>query len=357
MIRLDLSPVTRWSLLAAGLLLPIAASVLMRLLMERPQAERLAGPSVLAPTPCDATRLDTSCPDDLHCVAGTCRSLRLAARRREGEACAEDLCAVGLECFDGLCVAPERLPVAPEACRAGPTRMALDYLRSRCATMLGQTDAPLTACTAETWEGLSSQDPNFEGYIEALPRKFSVHFPLGEPGPRGAWLTSEIRSYYSQQLEQHHAALMDARAIFVLGRASVEGSAEMNRALSERRTAVVAELLREDLGPTAPPVHVWALANNDTLAQERFKASMGAAVVAWDETTVARLRSVLQTDLARLPSSDWQWVNAAINRVVLVVPLYCDGREYHPTPSFQGAGDTVEQARADARPDKKEPGR
>lgn len=354
MISLALSRVTRWSLLAVGLLLPVAAGVLVRLANDRPAAERLAGPAEPAPTPCDPSRLDLVCPDDRHCVAGICRPLRLAARRWEGEPCTEDLCAAGLECFNERCLAPERLPVAPEVCRGGATHMALENLRSRCASALGQVDAPLTACTEETWEGLSSRDPTFEAFIEVLPRKFSVHFPQGEPGPRGTWLTAGIEGYYLQQLEQHHAALMEARAIFVIGRASVEGSAELNRALSERRTAVIARLLRAELGPTAPPVHVWALASDDALSPERFQANMSAAAVAWDATTVGRIHTMLQTDLAEQPGSEWQWLHAVINRVVLVVPIYCDGREYHPTASFAGAGTTARPASAEAKPDAKE---
>lgn len=351
MIALELSRVTRWSLLAAGMLLPVTAAVLVRLVTDRPQRERLADLTAPVPTPCDPTRLDITCPDDLHCIAGTCQPLRLAARRQEADSCAEDLCAVGLECFDGRCFAPKRLPVAPDVCRAGPTRMALEYLRSRCATALSRADAPLTACSAATWESLSSRDPTFEGYIEVLPHKFSVHFPQGEPGLRGGWLAPPIRSYYLQQIHRHHAVLTEARAIFVIGRASVEGSAELNRALSERRTALVAELLSEDLGPAAPPVHVWALASDDALSPERFRASMDAEAVAWDETTVDRIRGMLKTDLAEQSGQDWQWLHAAINRVVLVVPVYCDGREYHPTASFQGA----EPASDDARSAAKEP--
>lgn len=337
MIDLELSRLTRWSLLAAGLLFPVAMAVLLRLVTDPPRAAPLADLSTPVPIICDSARLDASCPGDLHCVASTCKSLRLAARRREGEACTEDLCAVGLECFEGRCFAPERLPVAPDVCRAGPTRAALEYLRSRCAAALGHADSRLTACNAETWEGLSSRDPTFEGHIEALPRKFSLHFPRGEPGPRGRWLTSEIRSYYMQQLAEHHPMLREARAIFVIGRASVEGSYEANRALSERRTAVVAELLQEGLGPAAPPIHAWALASDDALPPERFRASMDAAAVAWDTATVSRIRAMLQTNLAELPGEDWQWLHATINRVVLIVPMYCDGHEYHPATSFQGA--------------------
>ncbi|HEY0132671.1 MAG TPA: hypothetical protein VGB85_01290 [Nannocystis sp.] len=337
MISLDLPRSTRWSLLAAGLMLPLAVAMMIRL-AQTPAPKHTPVRSVPAfPALCDATRLDGRCADDQHCVADICHPLRRGARGTEGTLCRGDLCDAGLECFHGRCVSWDRLPRAPEVCRAGPTRASLEYLRSRCAADLGQVDAPLTACTAKTWEPLSRRDPTFAGHIEALTHVFTVHFPQGEPGPRGTWATPEIRATYLRQLAPHHAALRDAKALLVIGRASVEGSEELNRALSERRTALVVGLLRSALGDAAPPIHAWALADQDALPPEQFMRVMKTAVLAWDEAITRRL--LTQTDLAERSGPDWQWFLEVVNRAVLIVPLYCDGREYYPQPSFQGAAD------------------
>lgn len=335
MISLQLPRSTRWSLLGMGLMAPLAAAMMIRLAQAPAsavtQVERL--PSL--PTFCDATRLDARCADDLHCVAGTCQPLRRGARGTEGTVCSGDLCDAGLECFHGRCVSWSRLPVASEVCRAGPTRAALEYLRSRCAADLGQADAPLTACTVKTWEPLSRRDPTFAGHIEALTHVFTVHFPQGEPGPRGTWATQGILGTYLRQLAPHRAVLLKAKALLVIGRASVEGSDELNRALSERRTALVARLLRTALGDATPPIHAWALSDQDALPPEQFMRVMKTAVLAWDEDVARQV--LTQTDLAERSGPDWQWFLEVVNRAVLIVPLYCDGREYYPQPSFQGA--------------------
>lgn len=335
MIALELPYSTRGSLLAVGLMLPLAVAMVVRAAQAPAPAVTQAGPAPALPTLCDATRLDVRCADDRHCVAGTCQPLRRGARGTEGTACGGDLCDAGLECFHGRCVAWDRLPRAPEVCRAGPTRAALEYLRSRCAADLGQVDAPLTACTVKTWEPLSRRDASFAGHIEALSHVFTVHFPQGEPGPRGTWVTPGIVATYLRQLAPHRAALLDAKALLVIGRASVEGSDELNRALSERRTALVARMLRIALGEAAPPIHAWALADQDALPPEQFMRVMKTAVLAWDEAVARRI--LARTDLAERSGPDWQWLHEAVNRAVLIVPLYCDGREYYPQPSFQGA--------------------
>jgi hypothetical protein len=241
-------------------------------------------------------------------------------------------------------VAWDRLPLAPEVCRAGPTRAALEYLRGRCAEDLRSRDAPLTACTAKkTWEPLSHQDPTFTGHIEALTHLFTVHFPQGEPGPRGGWPAPNIFGTYLEQLAPHHSTLLGARALLVIGRASAEGSKEFNEKLAGRRIALVERLLRTALGEAAPPIHAWALADLDSLQPEKFRRIKMRAVLSWDADVTRRILD--PSDLTRLSGAEWDSNLATINRNVLIVPLYCDGREFFPQPSFQGVLDPIKEPR------------
>lgn len=116
MITLDLPRSTRWSLCSTGLMIPLAIAVLVRLVGAPSQVEAEEEPQLALPTLCDPTRLEDSCTDGLHCIAGTCEPLRRGSHGREGTACAGDLCEAGLECFHGRCTTWDRLPLAPEVC-------------------------------------------------------------------------------------------------------------------------------------------------------------------------------------------------------------------------------------------------
>jgi hypothetical protein len=170
-----------------------------------------------------------------------------------------------------------------------------------------------------------------------------VHFPQGEPGPRGRWPTPNIYATYLEQLAPHHAALQEAKALLVIGRASVEGPKEINQALSARRIALVESLLRAALGASAPPIHAWALADQDALSPEKFMRIEMRAVLSWDTNVTRKILD--HTDLTRRSSSEWDSLLATINRNVLIVPLYCDGREFYPQPSFQGVLDPSKEPR------------
>lgn len=343
MIALSLPRATRWSLGSAGLMVPLAIAVLVRLAAAPSRGEAAVEVRPAMPTLCDATRLADSCRDGLHCVAGTCEPLRRSASGREGTACGGDLCEAGLECFQGRCTAWERLPLAPEVCRAGPTRAALEYLRKRCAEAVRSKDAPLTACTSKTWEELSRLDPSFAGNLEALSHLLTVHFPQGQPGPRGGWPAADEFGAYLEQLGPHHGALLEARALLVIGRASPEGTMEFNRELAGRRIALVERLLRTALGAAAPPIHAWALADQDALPPEKFRRLKMRAVLSWDAKVTEGILD--PSDLTLRPGPAWELNLATINRSVLIVPLYCDGREFFPQPSFQGVLDPIKELR------------
>lgn len=334
MIPLALAPSLRWSLFAAGLLAPLAGGVVLRVLLAPPAASSGGLSPAFERRPCNPTRLDEACSGSSHCVAGTCVPLRRPVRRPAGEACAEALCEPGLECFRGRCTPPEQVPRAPAECEPPRVRAALAALRSQCAGP-DDPDAPLTACTTEAWERLSSQDPQFERRLGELPGVFSLHFPLNKPDPDGQWFTPTVAATYVQQLEGLAPRLQGARQLLIVGRASIDGDGELNRELALRRAAMVEEMLRAAFGEAVPPVRRWALASQHPLALEFFQDSVRISI-AWDVDTSAEIRDLLAGDLARLPGKSWRWLHGAINRVVIVVPLACDGHEFFPIPAFAG---------------------
>jgi len=334
-IRPSLAPAVRGSLFAAGLLAPLAVGVVLRLLLAPPPAPVVAPAPTLELRSCDPTRLDESCLGGTHCVAGTCQPLRRPVRRPVGEACADALCEPGLECFRGRCSEPSQIPRAPAQCEPPRVRAALAALQARCAGP-GDPEAPLTACPTGTWERLSGQDPQFERRLGELPGVFSVHFPLNKPDPGGRWFQPDVEAAYLQQLRRSAPRLQGAGQLLVVGRASVEGDGELNRELALRRAAQVEGLLQAAFGDALPPVRRWALASQVPLALEYFQNSVRAPPVAWDAAAADEMRRMLAVDHAQLPAKQWQWLRGAINRVVLVVPMYCDGREFYPTPAFAG---------------------
>lgn len=327
----------RWSLLLTGVLVPVTAAAVVRVLrMPAPLAEVAVAEQ--RSRRCEPARLDEEvCPAGEHCIAGECKVLRREVRREAGEACGGSLCSPGLECFRGVCVEPEDLPVVPDVCRPEAVRAAVTYLRSQCATRMGAPTTSLRDCTAEAWHAFSATDPQFENQLAALPGTFSVHFERDKPDPALRWPGLEVRAEYRRQLAEHRAALVTADQVLVIGRASVEGDLERNRALAERRAALTEELLSLELADALPQTRRWGLAHEHALAPERFKLDVRAPPVAWARGEAQRLGEALQRDLRAVPRETWQWVQSTINRVALVVPLYCDGSEYYPSPAYQGA--------------------
>lgn len=337
-LALELTRSLRWSLLMIGVLMPVTAAALVRVALAPARAAEVVAEA--APRlACDSARLDAApCPATLHCVAGWCEPLRREVRRGEGEACGETLCTPGLECFRGACTQLEDLPVAAVKCRPPAVRAAIAYLRSQCAARIGAPGASLRDCTAEAWLRFSETDPQFEAQLGALPGVFSLHFERDQPDPEMRWVTPTIRAAYRAQVAERRSSLVTADQVLVIGRASVEGDLERNRGLAERRGALAEELLDEVLEADARPMtRRWGLAHLHALAPERFKVDVREPPIAWTRAEAERLRTALDADLRTLPTETWQWVQFAINRVALVVPLYCDGTEYHPTPAFQGA--------------------
>ena len=133
-------------------------------------------------------------------------------------------------------------------------------------------------------------------------------------------------------------------------RASPDGDRQQNHDLAVRRmdmvTQLISEVVNEGLSETERkqiPIQPFAMRDAKPLNPERFKKSYldvadkagqktSSPIVAWDETNQRRLQGLLDggLDLKDQSSKDWTELFNAINRVVLVVPIPCDGSEYKP---------------------------
>ena len=337
MIALGLGRTLRHGLFSAGLLAPLSVGVVLRVAYS-------GGPTVVsrpveAPTPCDATRIDTMCSEGQRCVAGECRVMRVAERAAEQESCAGLKCAPGLECHRNACMRVEVLPLAPMACREPAVRAALTELTRTCAQARGTAEMLLTSCNTEDWQSLSRRNTSLERHLMAMPGAFSVFYPQGKPDERQTWPSPDVRDLYMDGLLGHREELRRARQIFVIGRASVLGDERVNARLAERRARFVEGLLTKMLGAERPPILRWGLADDFTMGIEDVRQRMKSAPIAADANDVAELAKVRRPDfnLTTLSSAQVKRVTEMLNRVVFVVPLPCDGLEFNPPPAFVAA--------------------
>ena len=111
-------------------------------------------------------------------------------------------------------------------------------------------------------------------------------------------------------------------------------------------TQLIGEVVNEGLSETERkqiPIQPFAMRDAKPLNPERFKSSyldvatkpgekQSSPIVAWDEINQRRLQVMLDggLDLKDQATKDWNELFNAINRVVLVVPIPCDGTEYKP---------------------------
>jgi hypothetical protein len=326
MIALELDRGVRVGLATAGLLAPVALGLLLRIASGSALVEEVI--AELRPTQsCDSRRLDARCDEGV-CVASVCRVIHEPVRRREQESCrGGELCAPGLECEMGLCTREPR--VADASCRAPEVQGALMRLRRRCAGVKGRDEVGLSACSEVEWEKMARADKGVDADLLALPGAFAVFFPVGAPDAAGRWVSPHMREHYVASLRGSPAirgALGAAKAVMVVGRASVTGDALANRELAQRRATTAAEWIKEAARVQAP-VLVWGLADELTLSIGVMRGLL-AAPIAEDEEAARELM-----ELGRGMVGE----TAALNQVALVVPLRCDGQEFFPRPTVYAA--------------------
>lgn len=333
MIPIALPREVRLGLLALGFLLPVALGVVLRIAGETPAPAERRGEEA---TPCEATRLDATCPAGQRCAAGLCLPARLGAPLLAGERCsAAQGCGLGLECHRGRCQEEGALRaiVAPLGCRPQALRRVLAALQVRCAKALGVEDAVLGDCDGSKWTAIS-RERGFDELMREASAGFSVFFPHAEPDARGRWPTTEARAFLLRGVEASREELRAGRIVLSYARASTVGGAEENAALAARRNDLVASLIQEALG-RAPALRRWTLAatTEDSL-EARRRDLRGRRLVASTEAELAELRSLPALRDEELGRRERE-LRDAVNRVVDVVPLPCDGHEFFPVPAFR----------------------
>jgi hypothetical protein len=304
---------------------------------------------------CDASTPEGSakCPPGQYCMGDKCAPIDDLAICGEGDSCRDCDCEMPLVCHQMRCQDPGKLERAPLECaRNEELAKAVRNLQNKCASRdksLGDL-VSTRSCTPSDWEQLAIDDPQFDLILAAFPGRFSVHYPTGLPKKGTNWPTKTVREHYKQQIRRFKEQLTRAKQVFVIGRASPDGDRQENHDLAVRRmdmvTQIIGEVVNEGLAETERkqiPIQPFAMRDAKPLNPERFKKSYldvqdkpgektPSPVVAWDETNQKRMQSLLDgaIDLKDQSGRDWTELFNAINRVVLVVPIPCDGTEYKP---------------------------
>lgn len=299
--------------------------------------------------PCDLSRPDADpCPGELICLGGRCQAIEKERVCREGESCRDCECAPGLLCHRLRCRDRDDLSLAPLDCRTDKAVAdAVKKLVSDCETRevsVGQL-VSLEACSGDDWQAISLGNEQFDILLTAFKYRFSVHFPPNEPNRRKSWPGKRERERYLQQLRKLREPLATAKQIFIIGRSSPDGNKEDNYKLALRRMDMVAGLVEEVVFAGLPrteqkplPIQQWAMRDERLVAPEYFARNyLSRAVQAdfgvppwltWDETSEAWFQKMLAE--TELTDAQRKALLSAINRVVLVVPIPCDGTEYIP---------------------------
>ncbi len=280
------------------------------------------------------------CPPGQVCIGGRCELDEPPRICGEGDICDDCRCAGELVCYLHRC-RPEPPPPS-DVCLQPTVHESMTYLARECSRVDNDRDAILStlSCSADDWKKLAIDPDKLDTILAAFPDRLSFHFASGIPRGNSPLGTRE-REHYLKALRKHRAALLSAKQVLVIGRSSPDGNPEANYILALRRIDVVTELLREVIGAAAAdkvPLRAWSLASESPLTPSRYRNFYAQASITATDRDDARLASLLDRELDPRYLEDWRWLYGTINRVVLVIPIPCDGTEWDPAEmsSFQG---------------------
>jgi hypothetical protein len=203
----------------------------------------------------------------------------------------------------------------------------------------------LEACSGDDWQAISLGNEQFDLLLTAFKYRFSVHFPPSEPNKRKSWPGKGERKRFLQHLRKLREPLATAKQIFIIGRSSPDGNKEDNYKLALRRMDMVAGLIEEVIYDGIPrteqkplPIQQWAMRDERLVAPEYFAKNYVSQAVqgefgvppwlVWNDATEVWFQKILAE--TELTDAQRKALLSAINRVVLVVPIPCDGTEYIP---------------------------
>lgn len=306
---------------------------------------------------CNASSVETqACPDNHYCRFDTCVPLDRPLACSAGESCRDCDCAAGLVCHHNRCVDQDRVDRAPLICQENERlSAAVKTLAAKCAERKKSVDDIVTsgACSVADWEELALEDEEFDLLLAAFPNRFAVHFPVGRPHLKGRdWPSSGEREHALGQLRGFREPLTSAKQIFVIGRASPDGSQQTNHLLALGRMTLVSELIHTVIYEGIPEtqrsqkrirIRSFTLPTSKPIDPKRYKSTYldnppGLAplpqepLVTWDTPSLRSLKEKLADPalLARGNGREWDELFNAVNRVVLVIPIPCLGDEYRP---------------------------
>lgn len=308
--------------------------------------------------PCDASSLEGSlCPDGLYCRFDTCVPAEAPETCAEGESCRDCECGAGLVCHHFRCIDSERVDKTPLVCIEN-TRLfdAVGQLVSKCKERKKDVNTIISSgsCSTKDWEELALEDDKFDLLLSAFPHRFAVHFQTGKPPLRSRdWPPSKIQDHYLAQIRSFREPLLSAKQIFVIGRASPDGSIKTNHDLALRRMNLVSQFIERVIyeGLTESqrdayriPIRSFTLPSAAPIQPDRYRSTYlqnpeGTEPLAldplmtWDDPSLVALKRALDdpTLLNQRSGREWQELYGMVNRVVLVIPIPCLGTEYRPT--------------------------
>lgn len=300
---------------------------------------------------CDASTLEGAiCPSGSFCKFDRCVPIEPDPVCGEGESCRECDCAEGLYCHQFRCTSKKYIDWVPPECEKD-TRLAdaVRVLADRCSKRKNNLD-DMSSCTPAEWSELALADEEFDLLLSAFPNRFAVHFPPGRPYLKGEdWPTAEMRDHLRGRIGEFRQSLRGAKQIFVIGRASPDGSAKTNHFLAIRRMNLVDSLIEQVIYegmtpteqdqqririrpftlPTERAIKPRSYIKNYLRDPSGLERAGVEPLVTWDDASLNSLKRQLAdarlVDAVDTPA--WQALYGAVNRMVLVIPIPCTGDE------------------------------
>lgn len=288
---------------------------------------------------CDPRRPDEEqCPEGQWCVHGQCTPHEEPQVAQRGEQCRDCPCDVGLQCGADLRCRPRNEPEAPApTCGDPAVEAAVSRLTQTCLQRRHSVQDQVESgqgCSADEWRALLADDEQMNTLLAAFPERLAVFFPSGEPRARQAWPDPQTRAHMAGELARHAEALREAKMLFVLGRASPDGNPADDYALALRRINAVERLIDVALGREKPsergagPMLIGSGAPSDRpVALEAFVHNYAGtqAPIATSRAESERLAAAFAAIRAGEPVPGRRSLERDVNRVVLVIPVPCDG--------------------------------
>lgn len=250
-------------------------------------------------------------------------------------------CASGQGCNDGKCSCSPSQVCVDNACAAQPRSSCADpELRKKIKALVVSCEAVgghLLDCPASEWQKFAISNEAFDALMANFANAIAIHFPLALPEIDDRihpWPDASIRSFYRTQLEQHRKSFDEAKAIFVVGRASKGGSVSDNQKFGQKRLQFATSLLRslykdgavQEIDKLNGKLKYVALGSARQLPASFFSDHFQGRMLAWTAEEQARLEQDVK-NAGAIEAKELWWTANTINQVAFLVPLPCDGSE------------------------------